>query len=359
MALWDSLLELGVRERDTIIYRPIDRAHVDVAIEDAHAEAGRHYVRLRLADMFLKHEVRWFRTLFPAVHSLVRFDFGSQRVEIPNVADSSRVGMQQGVGGDIVARNFVLTPTVPFNGGIIELDAGLLAIEGENYLGNFIHALGGFASLLAVPQLSAVIGLAQPLAAGVQDLLGGGNGRRHIGLHDSFTADQLKPGYLAVIRASESDLPLERLYVVGDQLRQGTGLAAGQHGPLVGYDYMLFRLEVFEDRDDLEQLTSIWQPLSEARSQLRNQDEKKAEFYLLEAKQRAYDAPELTRVDRRRAITVLNEQYQQARDDFLVAGLRASRVPDPTSAMRRSMSAESALEAGQPTLSEALAVPGR
>src|ERR1700743_2203004 len=93
-------------------------------------QPNRHYVRVRLARMFLRYQSTWFQSWFPAVQSFIRFQFGDQNVEIPNVADAKRVNLEPTNGGDLIVKNVPLTPIVPFNGGLIEISASLLAIKG-------------------------------------------------------------------------------------------------------------------------------------------------------------------------------------------------------------------------------------
>jgi hypothetical protein len=354
MPLWEALTRLVENDAQKLVYTRIAPDRVDRAIDARPLEAGRHYFRLWLAEMFLQKQTRTGVSWYPAVHALVRLDFGSQRVEIPNIASAARVGLQQAEGGsgDVVARNFPLTPTVPFNGGTVDVDVGLVAIEGENGIEAFIQALGGFAGLLAVPQLSAALSVAQPLASAVQELLGAGNGRRHLGLHDSFAANTLVPGYIAVVRASDADVQPERLWVFNDQLCEGNSASAARHMPFVRHDHLLLRLEGFEQRDDWESLTSIKQPFAEARRALSEQNSDRAAFYLRSALLRALEAPELTRADRRRVVDALKQRFEQDQHDLSFSN--AVRAGDATLSeiIAGAMSPQQALAQGEPTRTE-------
>src|ERR1051326_8028300 len=111
----------------------VDPSHVNRELSDAHAEVGKHYFRIRLAEMFLQKQVQFGSTWYPAVHALVTCKFNNQVENIPSIADATRVGMQQNPQGDVIAHNFILTPTLPFGGDVVTLDAGLLALVGENH----------------------------------------------------------------------------------------------------------------------------------------------------------------------------------------------------------------------------------
>src|SRR5438105_13565 len=73
------------------IYQPLDPARVDVTYQATPLEAGKHYFRLWLTEMYLKNDVEWFQKWHPAVHSLISFQFGSQKVDIPHLAGSLNI----------------------------------------------------------------------------------------------------------------------------------------------------------------------------------------------------------------------------------------------------------------------------
>ena len=315
MSLLEALSNLFDKDAEHLYAGWVDPARVDRQLNPAPLQAGLHYVRLWLAEMHLKDEVKWMQTLQPVVHSLARFDFGDRPVEVPNVADPSRLGAQSVQSSAVIARNFQLTPTLPFNGGTFTLEAGLLALPGgDNYLKSFLDVMGKFAGLLNVPQLSAALSVAQPLALGLQQLLGPGGGKMHLGFRESFTGGGISDGYLAAVRAPERDVP--PLYVVNGQLRTGSGLGAGQHRPLEGFDYMLFRVEVFDRRDDWEQLASIQEPFQEAVRDLADMSEERAVFNLRRAMLRARLSPELTSTDRGRVVEALRQKFTEAQAGF-------------------------------------------
>lgn len=354
MPLWDTLTGWIDKDRQHFIYHPLPPERVDRKLNPDPLEANRHYVRVRLAEMFLKQQVSWFKNWYPAVHSLVKFDFGQQQIEIPNLADAARLGIPSSGQGDIVARNFMLTPTIPFNGGTLSLNAGLIAMEGENYLNNLLKVLGNFAGLLNISQLSTALSIAQPLATGIQDLFGAGNNRLHLGFHNAYAAGELQDGYLAIIRAPETEVDTASLWVVGDQLRRATGTTTT--APFAGYDYLLLRVEVFEKRDDWERLTAIQEPFQEAIRMLHDPaTETQALFHLRTAMLRARQTPELTGADRRRVVESLKEQFEKTKQELGILGAVSGAPPTLKQAMKSSLPVKRALSQGEPTEEEIFA----
>jgi hypothetical protein len=189
MALWDTIVGLVKKDAKKYIYVPIPTDHVrELQTDGAPLEAGKHYFRIWLTEMYLKKERDWFKSWYPVVHSLIRFQFGSQIVEIPHLAGPMHLdGVTDANLDRAIQLNHNLTTLMPYNGGVVELAAGLLAMEGKNYLSSAIKVMGDLSGMLVVPQLSAALAIAGPIASGVQELLSGGNGQMDLGLHQSFT----------------------------------------------------------------------------------------------------------------------------------------------------------------------------
>ncbi len=362
MSLWTWLKERVRTETKQYVHQRIDDKHVDHAPGTTAATADQHYFRLTLAQMFLRHERLWGQELYPAVHSIVRCSFAGQTVEVPNVADASRLVAEQSGTGDVIARNFTLLPLDPFKGGEVGVAAGLFSVPGKNLLSSFLGVLGEFAGLLAVPQLSKALEVATPLAGGIARLLSEA-GEMQLGYHDTFVGtggtggNELQEGWVALIHATEDEVDRDELYVVERELRTGTGLWPGEHEPFSAADFMLLHFELRTERDDWNQLTSIAGPFGAALDALADGDDDVADRRRREALVAARQAPELTRADRRRVIDLLKADYAEAQGDF---GLRGA-VPahdegyDLQGRMAHgALGVDEALELGEPTWDELL-----
>jgi hypothetical protein len=359
LSLWEKLtgwLSEDQHERAHVVIRP---DHVENAFTPTPIVADSDYFRVSVAQMYLKKKSKLFQDYYPAVHSLVQCSFAGQSVDIPNVADPSTL-LQQDGKGDWIARNFILLPLMPFKGGQVKLVAGLFAVKGENRLNEFIGVLGGFAKLLAVPQLSAALNVAQPLANGIQTLFGGGG--MHLGYQDTFVgaggqeANYLKHSYIALIRTVADDALQNRLFVVNGELREGTGLQPGQHSPYESADFMLLHIEVRDARDDWNQLTSIATARKAAMDALVEGDMAKADAQLKQALLAAFQAPEITGMDRRRVVELLKSEYNEAKNAFGTSNLAEVAGQDLQNRMDRSaISAATARKLGEPTFDEVFA----
>jgi hypothetical protein len=316
-----------------LIYHQIEAARTDTATAIVPMEAGKHYFRLWLAEMYLKDDVKWFQEWYPAVHSLVSFQFGSVKIDVPNIAGSLNLDKVSAANiNKVVQMNYQMTTLMPFNGGVVEITAGLLAMKGGNYLNNFIGVMGEFASLLVVPQLSAALAVAAPVANGIQKLIGNADdGALQLGLHQAFSgaggggANDLKSGYLLVVAAEDHELDRSRLWISGGKLQRGASLAESK--PLTGYTYMLFRVESRTERDDFLALTSIADPFNKAIDAAGQGDAEKGEAFIRAAVVAALQSPDLTRADRNRVARALKDEYNLVKENL---GLRAVAGEKPT-----------------------------
>lgn len=291
--------------------------------------AGDHYFRLWLVEMFLKNDIEWFTAWHPAVHAAINFRFGDREELITRVAGASLLPDLNTENLDrVVGLNYAMTPLMPFNGGVIELSAGLLAIAGKNDVKSFLKVLGDFSNLLMVPQLSTALALATPLASGVSELVGATENRMMLGLHQTWTAGSggaasLRAGYFAVISADDAEVDNDKLWINDGRLKYGESLASAK--PFRGYNYMLFRLERRDDRDDWDSLTAIREPYNKAIEMLRVGNTDQADAYIRSAKAAAFLSNELTRnVDQRRVVVQLQQRYDDAREQLSIKAFKAT-----------------------------------
>lgn len=348
MSLWDMFKSQFDKDNQQFTSFPIESGRTRDKPAPVTIQAGKTYFRLRLASVFLHKRVQGGKSWYPAVHSLVRFDFAGQKVDVPNIVDPT-IGSQK--SGETILRDVSLTPAMPFSGGMISINVGLMAMEEENHVAGFIKVFGSFAEQLAVPQLSSAIKIAQPLASGLQELFGMGNGRLHLGLKQDFAAGQLTQGYVIIIRAAERDLVKTRLWVRDLQLCEGPSL--DDNKPFEEFDHLLLRVEVLTDRDDWDKLTFIDEPFQQALDALQGGDDeaqKKADLFMQTALRRILKSPDLTQADRTRVMVLLKEQYKSAKENL--KGLAGKDLTLQAIMKRPAISADAALERPAPTLDD-------
>jgi hypothetical protein len=319
MALLDKLTSFFSDPAHKRAYFRIAYDHIEKAdFKDEELAAGKHYFRLWIAEMFLDKRVDWFREWYPMAHTLVSFQFGDQNLQVPHVAGA---GQLQGVGEESLAKmiqlNHQLTSLMPFNGGTVEVVAGLLAMKGKDYIASVVKVMGDLSKLLVVPQLSTALGVALPIASGVQDLLGGGSGQMRLGMHQTFVGsggsaqNVLRPGYFATIDGNATDYEETEFWVKGGRLFHGASMASCV--PFESASHMLFQVEFREQRDDWMSLKNIQDAYNEAVKQQGEGEDEKADLAIKRAIVLARTSPDLTRADRIRVALAVKEDFEQGK----------------------------------------------
>ena len=115
----------------------IQRTRIPISVQNALtsksgviAKADKQYVRLWFSELFLQRNTERFTTRFPLGYSLVSLKFGDEpKVEFANVAGKNKFDIGQVNQDRSVMRNFPMTPLLPFRGGDIEMDCGLVSLE--------------------------------------------------------------------------------------------------------------------------------------------------------------------------------------------------------------------------------------
>jgi hypothetical protein len=342
--LWQTITSRFNQDAAKLVYAPIPKARTDVDYKDAPLPAGESYFRIWLTEMFLTKSRAWFTAWHPAVHCSVRLTFNNQ----PAVNFSSVARAPEDANANGVLLNYKLSELMPFNGGDVEIAAGLLALQGGSDLRFAINLLASFSSLVA-PPLGQAIAIADKVSGGVENLIRDTKGDIHLPFHQIFTSaggggsNDLRPGYYAVLLADAAKFKPEQLSIRADRLE-----LAGQ--PLVGVDHMVFRIEGRAERDDWR-FAAIAEPLKEAKSAIVRHDEARATTMLNEAILAAYNSPDLAEADRLRVISAIKADFEKARGAGY--GAAGDQTADLNQIMQTdAISREEALILGRPRVEQ-------
>jgi hypothetical protein len=308
--LWNSLKSWKDQNAKHYVYVRVNADHTDVPGESAALQPYQSYFRLFLKEMYLTKSRAWFTDWYPAVTSLIQLKFADREgVRLSSVAQPPEGQLSEGI-----FVNYRLSELLPYNGGVVEVDAGLMALKGANHLAPAIKILQSFSGLIAAP-LAPVLPIAEKVAAGVQELMDATNGQVHLSLHDTFTADggggtTMRPGYFAVVLASEDDVKASQLSVRDSRLYRAVN--GGQAKPLTGYDYLLFYLEGRIERDDWR-LKNIQEPLEGAVAAYATGEQEKGDTLRKVALLAAFTSPDLTVADRKRVALAIKQELDEAK----------------------------------------------
>jgi len=357
MPLLDWLRDRWTHEAPKCPFARIDSSRIRLqsgeAPDDAPLRKGQHYFRLWLSEMYLKNDRQWGAAWHPALQTAVQLRFGDQVEDLTHVAGSSRlqdIGENLNRGVDV---NHALTPLLPFNGGIVEFDAALLAIKGADDVATLLNVLGNFSNIFMTPQLSAALAVGRSVASGISELIGATSNELQLPLHQSWVETGgggdavLRAGYFVTIRANADEIDLGKLGVKGDRLYYGDSLDGAK--PLTGFHYMLFRLERRSEYAEWDSLSAIREPFQRAMDELKTKRPRldEADAYIQAAKVAALNAKELTsEVDQLRVPEQIEKQYKLRKNALqshavdnsvttLSAAMKSAKSPAETIALGR------------------------
>jgi hypothetical protein len=318
MSVWDKVKSWFTQDGVHFIAQSIPKTQVDVHYDDAPLAADRGYLRVWLVEMFLTKARTWFQDWQPAVHGRVKLAFADQSAEIVRLAAPSADHFR---ANKAALANYVLLDLVPFRGGLVEIEAGLLALRGTDRLAKAINVVSGFADLV-VPPLGRVLDVASKVKEGITTLVDETD-EVHLGAHQTLGgsggANPLKAGYFAVVRATDREVDRPKLSVKNDKLCDGTGM------PLTGADYMLLRIETVPNRDDLQHFSDVAKLRKDAIEAYLTGDAAKGDALVASAMAWIATHPDLINADRRALAKLVRDDIAEYKDP----GHAASRGTTP------------------------------
>ncbi len=268
------------------------------------------YLRVWLSELFLADQVAWGVERSPAVQASVRLRFGG-------VTQKTFVTLVKLPAANGVFNDYELTELLPYRGHSVELQAALYQILGKNNLGTAIDILAGFASLVT-PPVSTALAIVDQVASGVEKIIEANAAEPTLCLQGTLAApggglgNELRPGWLAVVNATEAQLPIAELELTDGRLQR-----SGSR--LTGFDYLVLRVEGRRERDD-------WRTpdLDEAISQAERAKDlgNEAEY----GRQRAnalsliFGSPDLTPPQRRQLAQAVKEELDDTGPGAVAAG---------------------------------------
>ncbi len=300
---------------------PAERVQ-NVKYDSSPVSAGSGYFRVWAVEMKV-NDGGPLVDYYSVLHSVVRFDYAGKPVELTRVTGLDSLSGSTGGNvsmGKVMALNFPLTELMPFNGGTLELSAGLLAMKEKDRVQSAIKMATDFSALLAIPQLSSVLSLAQPLANNIEQLVGMGDNQFRLGYHNTFASangggsNDLKPQYIAIIGSQTGDAVARDgagHWVINDHLCYiNPDPNATDKNPVeIPRDYILLRFEVRRSRgEEWNNLPALNEPFVES-LRLLTSDETKSKAQLKRAILQILESPDIAENDREAIAKQLRDKY--------------------------------------------------
>ena len=280
--------------------------------EDVTMTPNDSYLRIWLSELFLAKEVAWGAERLPAVQASVRLVYGA-----PVPRTFVTLVQPPATTGHGVFEDYQLTELLPYAGRSVELQVALYGILGKNNLATAIDVLSGFASLVT-PPLSTALTIAEQVAAGAEKIIEANASDPLLSFQGTLAApggglaNELKPGWLAIVRATQDEVPAAELHIADGRLcRNGARLT--------GFDYLVLRVEGRRERDDWR-TPDLDQAISGAAYAKDVGSLTEYGRLRADALSRIYFSPDLTSAQRRQVAQAVKEELGSAEPGAAAAG---------------------------------------
>src|SRR5712692_639782 len=179
--LWSTVKGWAEKNTKGVVcaHIPMDRTDLTDSIDTI--KPYRDYFRIWMSQMYLAKEKQWFTEWYPAVHTGVELKFASRTVKVSHVTGPD----QEHSRG--VKLDYAVTDLLPFAGGKVAIESGLIALKGTNHITASIGILQSFSGLVAAP-ISQALDVAQKVSSGMDKLVGANDGEVRLAFHREFVA---------------------------------------------------------------------------------------------------------------------------------------------------------------------------
>ncbi|SEK60144.1 hypothetical protein SAMN04515665_103148 [Blastococcus sp. DSM 46786] len=324
MGWWDAIKRTGQRAANPYLVRELP----DESSRPLKADSD--YLRVWLCEMFLAQRSTLLAHWLPAASVSVSLTVAGRptlqvtRMLRPKLTPSD---------GGVALLNYPVTDLLPYPGGVLEIDAALFGLQSGTRLDVVVDVLQAV-SHLPIPAVDQAVTVAQQVATGARDLVAGTDGQVHLDVHQGWSsAPERDPGqasnssglrgtYLAALLATDEQVDPGTLRVVDNRLHTLNGGGTTSH--LVGWDFLLLRVESRSERDDFW-LPELEEQFGRAVDALEQGMPELAQNYRSAAVAIAWKSPNFTWSDRDRIITAVHARF----DALANRGRGAAAAPAP------------------------------
>lgn len=211
------------------------------------------YFNVRLNQMNLASNVKWFTVYDPLVVITVGFDYGASRIEIPSVLGPGLIQKHLAAGAPLfgtVLTDVNVTGPHPYRGRGITVSMSFYRVARKSYTKALLKVIERLSGMIGMDQIGTFASAGGALIDGVEGLLGGGEtvciAAHQFNLPQS-AARPLQSGYSALI---VPPLPanLETLAVRDGRLCETN--ERGEAAPFAGSDFVLMSIAGMDRREN-------------------------------------------------------------------------------------------------------------
>jgi len=236
--------------------------------DDAEGLAGdfepqQHYFTVRVNEMFLSQNRKWFKEIEPMVVCLSTYIYGEQEINNPFIVGKSLIesNMQNAAEG-LVFNDTRVAGIHPYSGGRLIICIVLCQSVTKDYLANtleFVEKIAGVFNENITTLMGNYLKIANVIIGGIDKLLDSNAIQPLFGFRKEFdrdSNDHFSPGYYVMIDKSPETWKPENFFVKENHLFFGKDLASSI--PFRHDEFVLFSVTRSDTRSDIK-LLPAWQ----------------------------------------------------------------------------------------------------
>ena len=264
--LWKDVVQRVVqspREQPSAVTIPNN--HVDQQqLLDGPFKRDTHYFQVRVNEMYLAHQRKWFSAIDPMLFVVSEFTYDKKEQSVPFLIGPAMMKnklneLPQGM----LFRDTRVAGIHPYRGGRLTLSVVLCQVKVGDYARQLLGLLEGAANTLDFSTaLGSYVEIAGVILDGFEAMLGLGDTTPLVGLRCEFdpdAGDPFAPGFFALI--DKPDVSARSLWVRDRQLMKGDSLA--ESIPYRDADFVLYSVvrPPENSRTDLDKLAfyPLWE----------------------------------------------------------------------------------------------------
>ena len=286
-------------------------------------EPGSAYLTIQLRAARVEASRRGLDTMHAVVHSSVSLSTERGQMTYGCVIAPPDFGNRASRGDRFICRDRVLFGPAPYLGGTLTLEVGVFAVKDSDLAKPYIDLLLNLGQKSSVPLAAAAAPFVEPLAHGVNLLLGGGRGTRtEIGL--SVSQLQATRGRIVALH-----MPAEEAVARGVTLsRDGDALVDATGNPLSGYASLTVEIQASARRENWWDIPELGEAHERIRAAYRQGTRRRMEVEFDDFRRIALTCVDLIPPDRTAVVAQVEQQLREA--GAAPAGARDGSEPDPS-----------------------------
>jgi len=238
-------------------------------------QPDKKYITISIKSARIEKVKKLWKKYHGVVYSFFRFLHSETGVaEMASVTLPTKLKELDGHGvNNVIQMDDIVLGPVPYRGGSVEMEIGLLAVEHDDLAGKFVGFIGKVGEQTGAPKFFAksvpILGL---IKSGIEMLTGTNKAKSlKIGIAQELWGETLKTGFYFASHAEKGEIDSSKLTI---DKEDGRLLLNGE--PFKDDSYFVFSISATQKRDDIESIPELLNGYQEIQAAVRVGDLERA-----------------------------------------------------------------------------------